>query len=175
MEDIHRECGKFRKIFSLQMKEKVYKSYVRSAMLYGSEMWCLRENEVAILKRAERSMVRAMCRVKLDKKNTVELMDILGLKEAADKLARANGVRWYGHVLRRPDEDILMKAMVHKVDRKCKQGQPKIKWREQIEGSMKRIGLRKEDVADQCRSRKGVGRIAEIVGCIQPLPFTGDI
>ena len=70
-----RECGKilFRKRFSLQMKRKIYKSYVRSAILYGSKMWCLRENEIAILRRAERSrsMVRAMCGVKLvDKRNT---------------------------------------------------------------------------------------------------------
>ena len=71
-------------------------------MLCGSETWCLTENEVAILRRAERSMVRAMFGLKLvDKRNTEELMDMVGLKEAADKLARANGVRWYGHVLRR--------------------------------------------------------------------------
>ena len=84
----------------MQMKGKVYKSYVRSAMLYGSETWCLRENKIAILRR-ERLMVRMMCGVKLvDKRNTEELMDMLGLKEAADKLTRVNGVRWYGHVLR---------------------------------------------------------------------------
>ena len=96
-----RGCGEilFRKRFSLGMKRKVYKIYVRSAMLYESKMWCSRENEVAILRRAERPMVRAMCSVKLvDKGNTVELMDMIRLKEAADKLARANGVRWYGHV-----------------------------------------------------------------------------
>ena len=58
-------------------ERKGTKSYVRSAMLYESETWCLRENEVVILRRAERSMVRAMCSVKLmDKRNTVELMDI---------------------------------------------------------------------------------------------------
>ena len=60
-----------------------------------------------------------MCHVQLvNKGNTVELMDMLGLKEAADKLAKANVVRWYGQVLRRPEEDVLMKAMVHEVDRK---------------------------------------------------------
>ena len=70
-------------------------------MLNGSKTWCLIENKVAILRRAERSMVRAMCNVKLlDKRNTVELMDMLGLKGAADELARANGVRWHGYVLR---------------------------------------------------------------------------
>ena len=29
-------------------------------------------------------------------------MDMLGLKQGADKLARANKVRWYGNILRRP-------------------------------------------------------------------------
>ena len=47
-----RECGEIRfgKRFSLRMKGKIYKSYVRSAtgMLCGSEMWCSRKNEVAI-------------------------------------------------------------------------------------------------------------------------------
>ena len=38
--------------------------------------------------------------------------------EAVDKLAGANGVRLYCHVLRRPKEDVLMKAMVRKVDGK---------------------------------------------------------
>ena len=75
-----RECGEilFGKRFSLWMKGKIY-----------------------ILKRAERSMVRAMCGVKLvDKRNIKELTNMLGLKEATDKLARANSIRWYGHVVR---------------------------------------------------------------------------
>ena len=42
--------------------------------------------------------------------------------EAADKLARANGVRWYGHVLRQPEKHVWIKAMVLDVDEKCKQG-----------------------------------------------------
>ena len=46
---------------------------------------------------------------------------MLGLKEAADKLTRANGMRWYGHVLRQPEKDGLMKAMVQEVVGKCKQ------------------------------------------------------
>ena len=39
----------FEKIFPLRMKEKVYKRFVRSAMLYGSKTWCSRENEVVFL------------------------------------------------------------------------------------------------------------------------------
>ena len=60
-------------------------------------MWCLRKNKVAILRRAERSMLKSICSMKLvDKRNTNKLIDMLRFKEAADKLARVNGVRWYG-------------------------------------------------------------------------------
>ena len=97
-------------------------------------------------------MVRAMCGKKLlGKRNTMELMDMLGLKEAADKLARANGVSWYVYILRQPEKDVLMKAVVHEVDGKRKQGQQRMKWREQVEKNIRRIGLRKDDAADWCR------------------------
>ena len=59
-------------------------------MLYGTKTWCLRENEVTILRRAERSMVRGMGVQLVHKRNTEELMDMLELKEAAEKLAKAN-------------------------------------------------------------------------------------
>ena len=47
------------------MKGMVYRSCIRSAMLHGSETWCLRENEMVILRRTERAMVRSMYGVKL--------------------------------------------------------------------------------------------------------------
>ena len=63
--------------------------------------------------------------------------------------------------------------MVHEVDGKRKQGQPRTKWRKQVEGNMKKICLKKEDATDWCRWRD-VGRVVEVVGCIWLLPFTGD-
>ena len=47
------------------LKGAVYERYVRPTILYGSEAWCQKENEIAILQCSERSMVRAMCGVKL--------------------------------------------------------------------------------------------------------------
>ena len=90
-----RECREILKgrRFSLKTKEKVYKSCVRSAMLYGSEAWCLREKEVAILRRTERALIRAMCGVKLlDRRNSEELMDMLGIKESLDTMAKASSM-----------------------------------------------------------------------------------
>ena len=59
----------------------VYCTCVRSAMLYESETWCLRESEIAILRRAERAMVKSLCGVKLVDEKKVGLK----IEEAADR------------------------------------------------------------------------------------------
>ena len=59
-----RECGEL--LYGrlpLRLIGAVHKSYVRSAILYGSEAWCLKESEMGILRRTKRSMVRSMCGV----------------------------------------------------------------------------------------------------------------
>ena len=64
------------------MKGRIYQSCIRSAVLYGSETWCLRENEMAILRRTKKAIMRAMCGVKIiEKRRSQELMSLLGLKD----------------------------------------------------------------------------------------------
>ena len=45
----------------LRLKGAVFKSYVRPAILYGSEAWCLEEIKTEILLRIDRFVVRSMC------------------------------------------------------------------------------------------------------------------
>ena len=96
-------------------------------------------------------MVRAMCGAKLiEKKGTEDLMEMLRLKETVVQMATANGVRWYGHVLR--------KALEFEVKGKRKRGQPKT-WKTQVEKEME-----KEDALNRARWRVRVGEIAVRVG-----------
>ena len=100
------ECGEllYCRRFPLELKGAVYRSYVRSAILYGSEAWCLKESEMGILQRTERSMVWAMCGVQLKyRTRSTDLMFMLCLIETIDQLAMASRVHWYGDVLRRED------------------------------------------------------------------------
>ena len=55
-------------------------------------------------------------------KTTEEQMDMLGLRETIDRLATANGVRWYGHVLRRDDNSVLRVALDFEASGKIKRG-----------------------------------------------------
>ena len=49
--------------------------------------------------------------VKVPTERSQELISLLGSKNALDELARASGVRWYGHVLRRDNDDVLRRAL----------------------------------------------------------------
>ena len=132
--------------FFLKMKGKVYSCCLRSAILYGGEAWCLKENEKAILRRTKRVMVRAMCGQKVvDKKTTDKPMDMLGLKETIDRLATANRVRWCEHVLSRDDDSVLRVALDFEESGKRKRRRPKKTWKKQIEEETEKIGLKKED------------------------------
>ena len=50
-----------------------------------------------------------MCRVKLiDRKNTSELMTMLGLTVSMEMAAKENALKWFGHVLRIEDNLVKM-------------------------------------------------------------------
>jgi len=85
-------------------------------MLHGSETWPIRkENEVA-LQRAEMRMVRWMCGMKLQDGITSKgLRERLGLDHIISVLQR-NRLQWYGHVLRKKENDWVKKCMEYEVE-----------------------------------------------------------
>ena len=88
-------------------------------------------------------------------------------------MAKLNGVRWYGHVLRRDDGYILRKALEFEGKGKKKRGQPKKMWKTQVEKESKIVGLEKMDATNRARWKVEVGDIAFRVGKIWPPPLTG--
>ena len=92
-----------------------------------------------------------MCDQKVvDRRITEEQVDMLWLKKTIDRLATANGVRWYGHVLRRDDDSVLRVALILEVSGKRKQGRPKRTWKKQVEEETEKTGL-KENALNQAK------------------------
>ena len=63
-------CGEFlsgRKLSST-IQARIYQSCVKLILLCESETRCIRKDEMAILRRIERAIIGAMCRVKLIEK-----------------------------------------------------------------------------------------------------------
>ena len=103
------------------MKGMVYRSYVRSTMLYGRETWCLREIEKDRESNGE-SESNVWCNLtdgEKEERGPNEDVEIEGNNGLDGK---ANGVRWYGHVFRRDDGYILRKALEFEVKGKRERG-----------------------------------------------------
>ena len=104
---------------------------------------------MAILRRTEKAMMRAMCGIKIiEKRRIQELMSLLGSKNTLDGLARESGVRWYGHVLRR--------ALDFEVAERRGRGRPNMTWQRQAKEHINQIGLKREDAIGRVEWRNGV-------------------
>ena len=99
------------------MRGRLHSSCVRSSMLHVSETWPVRKENVVALQRAEMRMVRWVCGVKLkDRLPSKELRKRLGIDDIALVLQQ-NRLRWYGHVLRKDDDDDwVKKCMEYEVE-----------------------------------------------------------
>ena len=103
--------------------------------------------------------MRALCGWKVvAKKTTEEQIGMLRSKETVDGIATANGVRWYGHVLKSNDDSILRVSLDFKVSAKRKRGRPKNTGKKHVEEETEKIALKKEDVwhreKDNCKRNR---------------------
>ena len=83
-------------------------------------------------------MVRWMCDVKLrDRLPSKELRERLGIDDIA--VLQQNRLRWYGHVLRKVDDDWVKKCMEYEVQGPIPRGRPKRTWREVVKRTVKHV------------------------------------
>ena len=82
------------------------------------------------------------------------------MEETLDKLAKANGMRWYGQVLRRDSDEVLRRALDFEVVRRRKRGLPKMTWRRQV---VEVIGQKTEDAIDRPKWREVANKLSTIV------------
>ena len=68
----------------------------------------------------------------------------MGLKDTLDGLARASELRWYGHVLRRDNGDVLRRALDFKVVGRRGRVRPNMTWKRQVKKHTDQIELKKE-------------------------------
>jgi len=85
-------------------------------MLHRSETWPVRKENAVALQQAEMRMVRWTCNVKVkDRVPSKELRERLGIDNIT-LILQQNRLRWYGHVLRKEDTDLVKKCMEYDVE-----------------------------------------------------------
>ena len=94
-------------------------------------------------------MMRAMFGVKIiEKRRIQELMSLLRL---VNGLARASGVRCYGHVLKMDNGDVLRRALDFEVSGRRGRGLPNMTWKRQVEEHIIQIGLKREEAIERVK------------------------
>jgi len=72
---------------------------------------------------------------------------------------------WYGHVLRKEENDWVKKCMEYEVEGARPRGRPKKTWRETVLKDCQARGLNREDAMDRSRWRKQIGVFDDHSGC----------
>ena len=140
----------------LEMKGRVYASCVRGSMTYGSETRPLLVDVGLKFERAEMQMIRWMGGISLkDKRTNEELRRLVGV-EPITTFIKSSRLRWYGHVMRKGDEDWVKKCMEHRVEGRRPVGRPRKTWLESVEADMAELEIDKEDVYDRSKWRRNV-------------------
>jgi len=83
------------------------------------------------------------------------LQERLGIDDIISVLQQ-NSLRWYGHVLRKEDNDWVKKCMEYEVEGARPRDRPKKTWHEIVEKDYQASKLNREDAMDRNRWRKQI-------------------
>ena len=144
--------------FSHLTKGVVYSTSVRSAMIYGSQTWALKADDVARLERTENAMLRWMCGVKIrDRVNSNTLRDRLEIKNIKEVVGRSR-LSWLGHVLRMEENRGVSRTYNMIVEGENPKGRPPTTWNAVVERDMKDRGLNRDMAQNRVAWRGRVSR-----------------
>ena len=129
---------------------------MQSEMIYGSETWPMKVEDMNRLERTERMMIRWMCSVSLrDRVPTDELRGRLNIESISELVRRAR-LRWFGHVERKEQGDWVSECRNVVVEGNKPRGRGRKTWRECVRKDMRDLGLHKEDAQNRVRWRNGI-------------------
>ena len=127
----------------------MYRSCVQRVLVYASETWAVRVDDMRRLERAERFMVRWMCGVSLTQRRTTrELLDSLGV-EAVETVVRRGRLGWFGHVERKARGDWVSSCRELVVEGINPKGRGRNTWRQRVENNMTLLKLNKSNAQDR--------------------------
>jgi hypothetical protein len=130
---------------SNHLKGEVYKALVLSTLLYGCEVWCLREDLFNRLRSFHKRCVRSMCRVSLRHAfhhhiSSATLFQRLNVMDL-DSYYHNRILRWAGHVARMPMTRAPRQLLTGWVAHSRPNGCPEMTWGRTLKKALKCKGL----------------------------------
>ena len=118
------------------VKENVYSSVMRLALIYGLETVSVTKKQVEETEVSKMKMLRyAMGVTRKDKIRNEYIRGTVKVEPLEMKM-RKDRLRWYGHVMRRDQEYVGRKVMKMELPRKRKRGRPTRKFLDVVKEDM---------------------------------------
>ena len=116
--------------------------------MYGSETWALQKREEQKLDRTEMRMLRWMLGISLrERRRNDAIRAEAGVVAILEKISKAR-MRWFGHIMRREEEDPVKVAWRHPIEERRTVGRQRIRWRDIVERDLGVLNLREEEAQD---------------------------
>ena len=127
--------------FSLEKKGSFYQAAVRPVLLYGSETWPVKEEDLVRLHHTEMSrlhwMSHATFKDRIPSKDLLTKFDLLPVR----RNVQCNRLRWFGHVVRMDNDNWVKKCMTLEVYGIRDPGRSKKTWEKVITSDLCELGI----------------------------------
>ncbi|VDN56297.1 unnamed protein product [Dracunculus medinensis] len=124
----------------IKTKIRIYNAVIRSILLYGSETWPMRVEDIKKLSAFDHSCLRYVLRIRADKIS----QDRIHLRSNNTCINNVieRRLRWLGHILRRPPQDLKHISLFAKLcdGWRQKRGVPIKTWTDTVRKDFERIG-----------------------------------
>ena len=135
----------------LKSRGAVCAACVRSVLLYGSETWSITRRQEQLLTSCDRRSLRYMTGVRMtDRIRSRQVANRCEQPQLRDVI-RERRLRWYGHVRRRGEGEILADILNIEVHCPRPRGIPRKMWTDNVTEDMAALGLQDEDAQDRDR------------------------
>ena len=142
--------------FSLKKKGFFYQACVRPVLLYGSETWPVKEEDLVRLHCTEMSMLHWMSHAtfkdRIPSKNLLTKYDLL----PGRRIVQRNRLCWFGHVMRMDNDNWVEKCMTLKVYGRRNPGRSKKTWEQVIASDLRELGVTRSLAQDRLNWRKTI-------------------
>ena len=136
---------------SARIKGKIYRTIVRSALMYGLETVALTKKQEKELEVAELRMLRfALGVTRMDKIKNEYIRGSAQVVQLGEIVRQAR-LRWYGHVMRRDKLYVGRKVMDMELPGKRRRGRPKRRYMDAVKEDMKVVGAKERDALDRAK------------------------
>ena len=141
----------------MRLKAKIYATMVRPVMTYGSECWGLKKKDERKLNTTEMRMLRMMLGVSLrDKLKNEEVRRRTTVTTSVVTIVERSKLRWYGHLLRKNEEEVVRQAWEEPIKGKRSRGRQLKRWKDKLRERLEELGLKEQDAQDKQKWRRGI-------------------